>query len=100
VKERRVRLTATAARQIEHKRDWWLKNRDHRELFATSLESALGILATLPHAGAPYVHTEFPDLRRLYLRTIDCHVYYTFTDDEVVIRALWGARREHGPKIG
>jgi hypothetical protein len=27
------------------------------------------------------------------------HLYYTFDAEEVVIRALWGARRERGPKL-
>ena len=97
--KRRVRLTATAGQHVEHERTWWLKNRDHQELFATELEFAVKILAILPGAGTPYVRTKRLGLRRLYLRKIACHVYYTFNDDEVIVRALWGARREHGPTI-
>src|SRR3954447_11700347 len=33
------------------------------------------------------------------LRRIHAHLYYTFDEDEVMIRALWGARRERGPRI-
>jgi hypothetical protein len=33
------------------------------------------------------------------LQKLGCHLYYTFDDDEVIVRALWGARREHGPEI-
>jgi hypothetical protein len=38
-----------------------------------------------------------PDLRRLYIRKLGCHLYYTFDEDDVIIRALWGARRKRGP---
>ena len=38
-----------------------------------------------------------PGLRRLYLRKIACHLYYTFDEHEVIVRALWGARRGKGP---
>ena len=38
-------------------------------------------------------------LRRLFVRKLNCHLYYTFDEQEVVVRALWGARREHGPTI-
>jgi len=27
------------------------------------------------------------------------HLYYTFDDARVIVRALWGARRERGPRI-
>lgn len=99
MKERRVRFTATAGQHVENERSWWLKNRDHQALFATELESAEKILAILPGVGTPYVRTELIGLRRLYLRKIDCHIYYTFDGDDVIVRALWGARRKGGPKI-
>lgn len=99
MKERRVRFTATASQHIDRERTWWFKNRDHQELFAIELEDAVKILAILPGAGTPYVRTQWSGLRRFYLRRIACHVYYTFDDDEVIVRALWGARLERGPKI-
>jgi plasmid stabilization system protein ParE len=99
VKDRRVRFTATAGQHLDLERTWWLENRDHQELFATELESAVKILALLPGAGTPYLRTGLLGLRRLYLRKIACHIYYTFNDDEVIVRALWGARRERGPMI-
>ena len=99
MKERRVRFTATAGQHVAQERSWWLTNRDHQELFATELESAVRILAILPGAGTPYLQTSRHALRRLYVRKIGCHVYYTFDDDEVIVRAIWGARRERGPTI-
>ena len=95
--ERRVRFTATASDHVAHERLWWLANRDYQELFATELENALEVVAALPGAGTPYPQAEVEGLRRLYLRKLACHLYYTFDDDEVIVRALWGARRERGP---
>jgi plasmid stabilization system protein ParE len=100
LKERRVRFTATASQLVNRERTWWLENRDRQELFAIELENAIRILALLPGAGTPYVGTDIAELRRLYVRKLACHVYYTFDDDEVIVRALWGARRDRGPTIG
>lgn len=94
---RRVRFTATAEQHIERERAWWLANRDHRELFTTELETAIQLIALLPGAGTEYPHAGVAGLRRVFLRGITCHVYYTFDDQEVIVRALWGARRERGP---
>lgn len=96
---RRVRFTETATSHIDRERAWWFENRDYQDLFATELANAVQILALLPGTGAPYPHTDVADLRRLYLRKLACHLYYTFDDDNVIIRALWGARREHGPTL-
>jgi hypothetical protein len=56
-------------------------------------------VAVLPGAGTLYAHSSIAGLRRLYLQPIGCHVYYTFDDAEVIIRALWGARRARGPHL-
>jgi plasmid stabilization system protein ParE len=95
--ERRVRFTATANEHVDRERTWWRDNRDHQELFATELESALEILTQLPGAGTPYTQSSTQHLRRIYLRKLGCHLYYTFDDHEVIVRAMWGARRERGP---
>jgi len=38
-------------------------------------------------------------MRRLFLERIGVHVYFTFDDDTVIVRALWGARRHRGPRL-
>lgn len=63
------------------------------------LDAALRVAAILPGAGAPYDKAGVAGLRRLYLSTAGCHVYYTFDDHQVIVRALWGARRERGPHL-
>ena len=97
MKPRRVRFTETATTHVDRERAWWLKNRDHPDLFVAELEKAVRILALLPGAGAPYTLAGVADVRRLYVRKLGCHVYYTFDAGDVVVRAVWGARREHGP---
>ena len=99
MKERRVRFTATARKHVDRERTWWLENRDYKELFANELESAVRVLSILPGAGSPYTRAGIPDLRRLFIRKLTCHLYYTFDDDEVLVRALWGARHERGPAL-
>lgn len=96
---RRVRLTATARDHLDLERRWWLNNRDHQELFAHEIERMLEILSTVPAAGHLYTRSPMPGVRRLFLRKLNCHVYYTFDDEQVIVRALWGARRGQGPGL-
>ena len=97
--DRRVRFTATARHHADREHAWWLANRDYRELFATELEQAVRVLSVLPGAGTPYDKTKVAGLRRLFIRPLGFHLYYTFDDREVIVRALWGARRERGPQL-
>lgn len=99
MKRRRVVFTVTARRHVRREKDWWFENRAGAELVASELEAAVQIVALLPGAGTLYEKGGIPGLRRLYLPKIVCHIYYTFSDDEVMVRALWGARRRHGPRL-
>ena len=96
---RRVQFTATARGHVEREKTWWLENRVHTEIFATELEEALRIVASLPGAGSIYPDAGVQGLRRIFLRKAACHVYYTFDEHDVIVRAVWGARRERGPKL-
>lgn len=82
---------------IDRERQWWLQHRDYPEIFAAELEQAVKVLAVLPGAGNSYPGTAVPALRRLYLEKVAHHLYYTFDDEQVVVRAFWGARRGRGP---
>ena len=95
--DRRVRFTETAEDHVEREQAWWRDNRDYPELFRSELDLGIQLAAVLPGAGTEYTRSGTPGLRRLYLPKIGCHLYYTFDDREVIVRALWGARREHGP---
>jgi plasmid stabilization system protein ParE len=96
---RLVRFTRTAHDHVRREKAWWLENRSHTDIFAAELEQALKILSVLPGAGTPYPQANVVDLRRVYLRKVACHVYYTFDEQEVVVRALWGAKRGKGPLL-
>jgi hypothetical protein len=53
----------------------------------------------LPGAGNPYPGAGVPGLRRLYLEKAAHHLYHTCDDDQVIVRAFWGARRGRGPVL-
>ena len=97
--ERRVRFTKTASRHVQHEHTWWLANRDYKELFSLELQEAIKLLGVLPGAGTPYTRASVPGLRRIYVRAVGCHLYYTFDETEVIVRAFWPARRERGPRL-
>lgn len=78
---------------------WWLENRLHLDVFAAEVGEAVRILSLLPGSGTTYSAAGSPGLRRLYLRRIACHVYYTFDAHDVVVRAVWGARRVRRPPL-
>ena len=96
---RRVRFTATARRHVQREKQWWLENRTHTDVFVAGFEQALRLLAVLPGAGTPYPQAGVTGLRRFYVPRVACHLYYTFDDTQVIVRAFWGARRERGPRL-
>lgn len=97
MKRRRVYFAAAARDQVQAAKAWWVENSRPIEILADEIEQATAFLSRLPGAGSAYPGAGIPDLRRLYLRRISCHLYYTFTDDAVMIRAFWHARRGRGP---
>ncbi|MGH9420604.1 MAG: hypothetical protein ACRD3J_11560 [Thermoanaerobaculia bacterium] len=76
-----------------------MANRAHPDVFTEELEQALRIIAALPGAGSLYSQSPVAGVRRVYLRRVDAHLYYTFDDARVIVRAVWGARRERGPRL-
>ena len=99
MKQRHVSFTLTARKHVTREKTWWLENRDYPDVFAEELEQALKIVAVLPGAGTVYPASPVPGVRRVYLRRVGLHLYYTFDNDTVLVRALWGARRERGPEL-
>lgn len=97
---RRVSLTFTARNQIDLEHRWWLEHRNHRSLFEVELGAALNLLALLPGIGTPYELSPMPGVRRLYLDKVACHLYYTYDDEQIIIRSMWGATRGRGPSFG
>jgi hypothetical protein len=99
LKPRRIRFTSTAQRHVRQEKAWWITNRIHTEVFATELEEALHVIQFLPAAGTDYPRVRIAGLRRMYVSKVACHLYYTFDDDQVIVRAMWGARRLRGPRL-
>lgn len=99
MRRRRVQFTATAQCQIAREKARWLENKLHIDVFAAEIGEAVRILSLLPGSGTAYVAAGTPGLRRLYLRRIACHVYYTFDAHSVIVRAVWGARRVRRPPL-
>ena len=84
---------------MKNEHEWWLANRDYKELFSTELEEAIKLLRALPGAGAVYHRTPVPGLRRIYVGALGCHMYYTFDAAALIVRAFWPARRGRGPRL-
>lgn len=99
MKRRRVLFAETARDHVHAAQTWWIENHLPVEILAEEIEEASALLSFLPGVGSLYPDASVPGLRRLYLRRISSHLYYTFTDDAVMIRALWHAKRGQGPNL-
>ena len=99
MKRRRVQVTATAREQIRAVKAWQRENGVDVTTLANEIEEAFTFLSLIPAAGSPYSCNEVPDAQRLFLRRVSYHLYYTFSEDKVVIRALWHTSRGHGPDL-
>jgi plasmid stabilization system protein ParE len=100
VRSRRVRFTATAREHVRLLKDWWLENSSRPEILDHDLREATRMLAVAPGIGAVYKAGPVTGVRRLYLDRLMSHLYYTYDESEVVVRALWHARRGLGPDLG
>lgn len=100
MKHRKVRFTATAREHLRLFTLWWQENSAQPEILHDDVERAIGMLAILPGIGSHFPTARIPGVRRLYLERLTSHLYYTFNERELVIRALWHARRRTGPDFG
>lgn len=96
---RRVRFTATAQGHVRLFKQWWKDNSVRPEILQDDLKEATQLLAVAPQIGSRYAGP-VPGMRRFYLERLMAHLYYTFDDREIIIRALWHARRGSGPDFG
>jgi hypothetical protein len=99
LKQRHASFTRTAQEHVAREKAWWLENRNHTEILAEELEQGLKVIVILPGAGTLYQRSPVRGVRRVYLRRTALHLYYTFDDDEMIVRALWGAYRGRGPQM-
>ena len=96
---RRVRFTKTAQGHLQQAKQWWRENRDEPDILVEDIEEAIFVIARLPGVGSAYTSSNVPGVRRIYLRRLGAHLYYTFRDEEVLVRAFWHAKRGSGPQF-
>lgn len=65
------------------------------------MAEARRLLASTPELGTPYVERRGVLVRRVLLRRSENHLYYEIdrTAGIVMILAVWGAPKGHGPKL-
>ena len=96
-----VRVSARAQREARRRDDWWREHRPEAvDLFRVELAELIDLLRGNPNIGTRYEAVRFDaTVRRVLLPGAETHVYHSLVDDEVVIVAVWGARRRRGPKL-
>ena len=97
----RIRVSARARREADRGEAWWRANRpDTADLFTRELLHVLDLLRDNPNIGTLYEAVRFEEpVRRILMPKTESHVYHARMGDEVVIVAVWGARRRAGPKL-
>ena len=96
----KVRVSARARREFERCDAWWRSNRDASDLLTREVLDVLDRLRDNPDLGALYEAVDFKTpVRRISMPKCEHHVYHARVGDLVVVLAVWGARRRHGPKL-
>jgi plasmid stabilization system protein ParE len=97
----KVRLAPRALADAQRLKGWWVRHRRKApDLFEQELDGALVSIAAMPTLGTLY-EQEGRDvgMRRFLMRKTGHHIYYAVVASEVVVIAIWGARKERGPKL-
>jgi len=97
----KVRVSERARREADRAETWWRANRpSFVDLFTRELLDVLDRLRERPDLGTLYEAARFEaPVRRILMPRTERHVYHARLGDEVVILAIWGARRRRGPKL-
>ena len=78
---------------------WWRANReDAPDLFEQELAEAFHMLGAAPGVGRRYAFSG-AKVRRVLLRRTRNHVYYVEEPGRVLVVAVWGAVKGHGPDL-
>ena len=95
-----IHTTDEADAHIRQIDDWWRRNRlGSPNLFAEELAETFEMIGSAPFSGHPYRSLELSDARRILLRRTGFYVYYVPAQSEVLIVAVWHARRGSGPLL-
>jgi plasmid stabilization system protein ParE len=101
MKHRRVVTTPEADADAQGIDEWWVRHRGAASnLFVEELADAIALLGMEAGVGVRFSHSAIPGLRRYLLRSTRYHLYFVYTDDLVVIIAIWGATRGTTPPFG
>lgn len=70
-------------------------------MFLDELAAAERLLRGHPEAGIAYAAHRAGTVRRILLGDTKYHLYYRYraNHDELLVLSVWGAAREHGPKL-
>jgi hypothetical protein len=88
--------------QVEREWNWWQTRREKSPgLFAEELAEAEGHLVAFPESGELWRIRGKRTIRRWLLEKTEQHLYYVYSPhrEEVLVLALWAARRGRGPKL-
>jgi len=97
----KIRVSGRAQREADRHDAWWRANRRGApDLLIRELLHVLDLLGDNPNLGALHDATQFEGpVRRVLMKKTERHVYHGLFGDEVIILAVWGARRKRGPKL-
>ena len=95
-----VQTTPDADKQVRATDDWWRRHRTAApDLFLDELEAAFALIGSAPNVGHPYRRSPVAGTRRVLLARTRYHVYYAPLGAQVVVLAVWHARRGSGPPL-
>jgi plasmid stabilization system protein ParE len=98
----KLRLAPRALAEAKRIKSWWRVNRPAApDLFEQELDAALERISARPtSAGMPYEQGNLDAaVRRVLMPKTQNHVYFAIEGDEIVVVSIWGAPKEHGPKL-
>ena len=96
----RIRVTRSAAAQIEEAAIWWAKNRPLvPRAIEEELERAFALLMLQPTIGARARNERLPGVRRIHLSRIQYYLYYRVSADDIDVLAFWHVSRGNSPPL-
>jgi plasmid stabilization system protein ParE len=95
-----VRTTPEADAHIRDIDDWWRTNRCAAlDLFLDELAGSFDMIRAAPQIGRLYRRSPVPGTHRLLLTLSRYHVYYVPRPADIMVLAVWHARRGVGPPL-
>ena len=96
----RIRVTRSAAAQIEEAAVWCAKNRPLvPRAIEEELERTFALLVLQPAIGARARNERLTDVRRIHLSRIQYYLYYRVSAEAIDILAFWHVSRGTSPPL-